>query len=68
MRYYTTSRTITFIETTMNKKDALSALKALRRKNREDEIRLHGKPLPRTIVERNRKQYTRKQKHKKRPM
>ena len=52
----------------MNKKEALSALKALRRKNREDEIRLHGKPLPRTIVERNRKQYTRKQKHKKRPL
>ena len=48
----------------MNKKDALLALKALRRINREDEIRRYGKPLPRVVVQRNRKRYNRKHKHK----
>lgn len=48
----------------MDTKDIISALKAIRRKNREEEIRLHGHPLPRVIVQRNPKAYTRKQKHK----
>ena len=48
----------------MTTRDTILALKALRRKNREEEIRRHGHPLPRIIVTRNRKTYTRKQKHK----
>lgn len=48
----------------MNKNDAISVLKAVRRANREEEIRLHGKPLPRTVIQRNKKKYTRKTKHK----
>lgn len=48
----------------MNKKDVISVLKAVRRANREEEIRLHGKPLPRTVVQRNKKKYTRRTKHK----
>lgn len=48
----------------MNKNDAISVLKAVRRANREEEIRLHGKPLPRIVIQRNKKKYTRKTKHK----
>lgn len=48
----------------MNKKDVLSVLKAVRRENREQEIRLHGHPLPRVQIQRNKKRYTRKTKHK----
>lgn len=48
----------------MTKEETILALKALRRQNREEEIRLHGKPLPRTIIQRNPRAYTRKQKHK----
>ena len=48
----------------MNKKDILSVLKAVRRENREEEIRVHGHPLPRVQVQCNKKIYTRKTKHK----
>lgn len=46
-------------------KDTLSILKAARKKSREDEIAAHGKPICHAHVERNRKTYTRKTKHKK---
>lgn len=46
-------------------KDTLAILKAARRKSREDEIAAFGKPICHVHVERNRKTYTRKTKHKK---
>lgn len=45
-------------------KDILQALKAARRISREEEIRLHGKPINYNKVEKNPRIYTRKQKHK----
>lgn len=41
-------------------RDILNAVKA---GNRADEIRLHGRPVNRHLVVRNRKKYTRKLKH-----
>jgi hypothetical protein len=46
------------------KSDILQALKAARKKSREDEIALYGKPICRTNVYTNKKKYTRKNKHK----
>ena len=42
----------------------LDIIKNERRISREEEIRLHGKPINRTIIARNKKAYTRKYKHK----
>lgn len=47
------------------KDDILAALKAARKKSREDEIHAHGKPINYSSVVRSRKAYTRKVKHKK---
>lgn len=44
--------------------DILAALKAARKKSREDEIAAHGKPINYASVVRSRKAYTRKVKHK----
>ena len=44
--------------------DVLLALKAARKKSREDEITAHGKPICYTSVVKSKKQYTRKRKHK----
>ena len=45
-----------------HKSDILQALKAARKKSREDEIALYGKPICHTNVYRNKKKYTRKNK------
>ena len=42
----------------------IDIIKNERRISREEEIRLHGKPINRTIIARNKKAYTRKYKHK----
>lgn len=44
----------------------IDILKAVKAKQREDEIREHTKPLSYSHVVRSKKQYTRKTKHKKR--
>ena len=44
--------------------DILLALKAARKKSREDEIAAHGKPINYSSVSKSKKQYTRKVKHK----
>lgn len=44
--------------------DILLALKAARKKSREDEIAAHGKPINYSSVSKSEKQYTRKVKHK----
>ena len=44
--------------------DILAALKAARKKSRDDEIAAHGKPINYSSVTKNKKQYTRKIKHK----
>lgn len=51
----------------MNRKDRqiLDELNAVKARLREDEIAGHGKPISCPVVERNRKKYTRKIKHKK---
>jgi len=49
---------------TMTNDIMISALKAVRRENREQEIALYGKTLCLMNVVRNRKKYTRKCKHK----
>ena len=41
-----------------------AALKAYKKKSREDEIRDHGKPIRHHSVVKSKKQYTRKEKHK----
>ena len=46
------------------KKDILLILKAVRRSNREEEIRKYGKCINYTSIVKNRKKYTRKIKHK----
>jgi len=48
----------------MKRNDILSAVKAMRKARREEEIALHGKPLRIGHVAVSKKQYTRKQKHK----
>lgn len=45
--------------------DILAALKAARKKSREDEIAAHGKPINYSSVVKSKKAYTRKVKHKK---
>lgn len=44
--------------------DILDALKAARKHSREIEIALYGKPICHTNVYKNKKKYTRKNKHK----
>ena len=44
--------------------DILLALKAVRKKSREDEIAAYGKPINYSSVVKSKKQYTRKVKHK----
>jgi hypothetical protein len=44
---------------------ARDLMKAVKAKNRLDEIKLHGKPLNHSHVERTKKLYTRKIKHRK---
>lgn len=44
--------------------DILLALKAARKKSREDEIAAHGKLINYSSVSKSKKQYTRKVKHK----
>jgi len=44
--------------------DILAALKAARKKSREDEIAAHGKPINYSSITKSKKQYTRKIKHK----
>lgn len=39
-------------------------LKRVRKENREEEIRLHGKPIRWCHIVKSKKQYTRKNKHK----
>lgn len=43
--------------------DILLALKAARKQSREIEIALYGKPICHSNVYKNKKKYTRKQKH-----
>lgn len=47
------------------RKQIIDRLKAVKAANRSDEIRAYGKPINFSNVCRNRKKYTRKQKHKK---
>ena len=44
--------------------DILATLKAARKQSREMEIALYGKPICHTNVYKNKKKYTRKNKHK----
>lgn len=44
--------------------DILAALKAARKKSRDEEIAAHGKPICHSNVYKNKKKYTRKNKHK----
>ena len=48
-------------------KTLLEALKAARKQSREMEIALYGKPICHTNVYKNKKKYTRKDKHKNSP-
>lgn len=48
-----------------NRKQIIDRLNAVKAANRSDEIRAYGKPINFSNVCRNRKKYTRKQKHKK---
>ena len=48
-------------------KTLLEALKAARKQSRETEIALYGKPICHTNVYKNKKKYTRKDKHKNSP-
>ena len=41
-----------------------AALKAYKKKSREEEIERHGKPIRHHSIVRSKKQYTRKEKHK----
>jgi len=41
-----------------------AALKAYKKKSREEEIEAHGKPIRHNSIVRSKKQYTRKEKHK----
>lgn len=47
------------------RKQIIDRLNAVKAANRSDEIRAYGKPINFSNVYRNRKKYTRKQKHKK---
>lgn len=49
----------------MNKSDTILAIKRDRRSRRDEEIALHGHPISFVRVVRNKKKYTRKEKHKK---
>lgn len=45
--------------------DTMAILKAARKKSRDEEIALYGKPISWCRVEKSKKAYTRKKKHKK---
>ena len=47
-----------------SKDDMSNALKAYKKKSREEEIEAHGKPIRHKSIVRSKKQYTRKEKHK----
>jgi hypothetical protein len=49
----------------IKRKQIIDQLKAVKAANRSDEIRAYGKSINYSNVCRNRKKYTRKQKHKK---
>jgi hypothetical protein len=52
------------MKTSKENKTLLEVLKAARKQSREMEIALYGKPICHTNVYKNKKKYTRKDKHK----